>query len=115
MDTLVLPGTLNQLVRVACYCGSDEKDFISHYVDLNSDTTLVVSTNKLMNVFDNSIEINAVVNLTRINDIRYINKFFNSVNANLKNGGVFIGCLETFTSRRERMWINKVPLIGALY
>jgi lipopolysaccharide/colanic/teichoic acid biosynthesis glycosyltransferase len=68
-----------------------------------------------MNVFDNSIEINAVVNLTRINDIRYINKFFNSVNANLKNGGVFIGCLETFTSRRERMWINKVPLIGALY
>lgn len=115
MDTLVLPDTFRQLVRVACYCGSEEKEFISGYVNLNSENTLVVSTNKLMNVFDNSIEINAVVNLKRINDIRYINKFFNSVNANLKSGGTFIGCFETFTARRERMWINKIPLIGPLY
>ena len=115
MDTLVLPGTFKQLVRVACYCWSEEKEFISQYADLSSENTLVVSTSKLMKVFDSSIAINAIVNLKRINDIRYINKFFNSANANLKNGGIFIGCLETFTARRERLWINKIPVIGPLY
>jgi lipopolysaccharide/colanic/teichoic acid biosynthesis glycosyltransferase len=57
----------------------------------------------------------AIVNLCRLNDIRYINKFLENVNAKLQNGDLFIGCFETFSARRERMRINNFPVIGTIY
>lgn len=43
-----------------------------------------------------------IVNLQRLNDIRYINKFLESVNRNLRPGGYFAGCSETALRRKER-------------
>lgn len=48
------------------------------------------------------------VNLHRVNDFRRINGFFKSVNAKLKTGGSFTGCMETLEHRRERLF-NKFP------
>ena len=44
-----------------------------------------------------------IINLRRLNDIRYINKFLESVNRNLRPGGYFAGCVETALSRKERL------------
>jgi lipopolysaccharide/colanic/teichoic acid biosynthesis glycosyltransferase len=44
----------------------------------------------------------------RINDIRYLNKYFEKVNSSLKNGGTFKGNVETFNVRRERI-LKKFP------
>ena len=49
-----------------------------------------------------------ILNLKRINDIRYINKFFESANALLLYGGVYIGCVQT-THTRKKMIISKYP------
>ncbi len=44
-----------------------------------------------------------VINRQRINDIRYINKFFESVNENLADGGYLVGCVEPLHVRRRRV------------
>ncbi len=102
-------------IETSFLCGEDEKDFITKYVDLKSDKTLVVSTTTTKVILESPAYINAVVNISRINDIRYINKFFECVNAKLQNGDLFIGCVETFTARRERMRVNKVPFFRNIY
>lgn len=44
-----------------------------------------------------------VINTQRINDIRYINKFFESVNEHLALGGYLIGCVYPLHVRRQRV------------
>ena len=51
----------------------------------------------------------------RINDIRYINRHFEEVNAQLKPGDLFVGYFETFSARRARMSINKVFFLRTIY
>ena len=45
----------------------------------------------------------AVVYLDRINDIRYINKFLETINKKLAIGGYFFGCAETAGNRKEKI------------
>jgi lipopolysaccharide/colanic/teichoic acid biosynthesis glycosyltransferase len=50
-----------------------------------------------------------------MNDLRRINKHYETVNGRLKKGDILIGCLETFSARKERIWINKVPFLRNFY
>ncbi len=90
-------------------------EYFSLYGDMESPQTLVVSTTNDFNILNHVGEINVVVNLSRVNDIRYINKFFESINSKLKTDGQFICCLETFSARRERKTIGKIPIIRNIY
>ena len=49
-----------------------------------------------------------IVKVERINDVRFLNKYFEEVNRKLKVGGVFKGNVETFSVRRMRL-ITKFP------
>jgi lipopolysaccharide/colanic/teichoic acid biosynthesis glycosyltransferase len=51
----------------------------------------------------------SVLNLHRINDIRRINKFFETVNRKLKTGGIFIASVETKNLRKKRIF-RKYPI-----
>jgi lipopolysaccharide/colanic/teichoic acid biosynthesis glycosyltransferase len=44
-----------------------------------------------------------IVNLKRINDIRRINKFFETVNEKLPEGGIYVGSVETYSNRKSRI------------
>lgn len=44
-----------------------------------------------------------IMNAQRLNDIRYINKFFESVNQHLPEGGCLVGCVEISQRRKERL------------
>lgn len=94
--------------------GSEAIDYIKKYVDLNSANILVISTT---NSFNLSLGKNnsAIINLSRINNIRYINKFFEAINEKLESEGYYIGCVETISGRRNRKKLTKIPLIGSLY
>lgn len=85
-----------------------------NYVDMNSINSLVVlkSNSQRLNQAEN---LRNVVSLEKINDVRYINKYFEKVNSKLGNGGVFMGCLETFTARKERLPISKIPVLNNIY
>jgi lipopolysaccharide/colanic/teichoic acid biosynthesis glycosyltransferase len=85
--------------------------FLSENIDLNIPNYSLLSTATQFNV-DKLPEKTylKIVNLKRINDIRYINKFFESVNRKLIDGGFFIGCAETKDQRKKRI-LKKYPIV----
>lgn len=55
-----------------------------------------------------------IVNLKKVNDMRYINQFFEAVNSKLMDAGMFIGCVETSKQRYKRIGKNKWSFISQL-
>lgn len=84
-------------------------EFIFSYAQIDSPKTLVVSTTSRFNINTQlEKEFDSIVNLKRINDIRYINKFFEAVNAKLPVGGLFIDFVESKNLRKKRI-LRKFP------
>ena len=53
-------------------------------------------------------KLEVIIEEERINDNRYLNKYFEAININLKNGGIFKGNVETYSVRRNRI-LKKFP------
>lgn len=51
----------------------------------------------------------------RINDYKFINRYLEQVNTELEDGELFAGCFETFSARRSRLKINKIPFLRIIY
>ncbi|MCE1189597.1 MAG: sugar transferase [Ignavibacteria bacterium] len=84
-------------------------DFIFQYVDVESGRTYFTETGSLFNIsILNGTRFSALVNLKLVNDIRYINKFFQAINDKLEMDGYFIGRFESIEQRYKRK-INKFP------
>ena len=87
----------------------DVFDYISNYVDTASPETCILSTTTRFNVLNQpDDQFTAIVNFHRINDVKYINKFFEAVNSKINKGDIYIGCGETRLLRKQRI-INKFP------
>ncbi len=90
-------------------CGNKARDFIEEHVDLGDVKTLITATLTRFNILrqpDNFYQ--SIVNIRRINDIRHLNQFFESVNHKLPQKGRLICCAETAQMRRLRI-MNKYP------
>lgn len=96
-------------------CGQEASDFLAKFVDLDSAETLVISTTNTFNIINHDSPVKAIINLSRSNDIRFLNKYFECVNEKLNQGNVFICCLETFTARRKRKKIGRIPGLRSVY
>jgi lipopolysaccharide/colanic/teichoic acid biosynthesis glycosyltransferase len=93
--------------------GEEALEFISKNADIQSENTYVLKTLDAFNI--KAIEnknCTTIVNLQKINDIRGINDFFKTTNAQLPENGIFIGCVETNLQRQKRI-LNKYPFIIA--
>lgn len=66
------------------------------------------SKNRSKNESENENKRQLIIKEERINDIRYLNKYFEAVNNSLKNGGIFQGNVETYSVRRNRI-LKKFP------
>ena len=99
---------------VEYYSSKSALDYIKQYCDILSESTNIVSTTTLFNVKKSNEISDTITNLHRINDIRYINKFFEGINEELPLGK-FICCVETFHARRKRKEIGRIPVISSLY
>lgn len=88
--------------------------YFENYIDFSTEKSLVVlkSSSRRLN---KTSGYHNIISLEKINNVRYINKYFEKVNAQLNYGGIFIGCLETFKARKERMRIKHFPLISDIY
>ncbi|MEO5569488.1 MAG: sugar transferase [Bacteroidia bacterium] len=85
-------------------------EFISDHSNIDGDQALVIMTNDTFNITSLSDNyFNTIINLKRINDTKYINKFFEAANDKLPENGIFIGCVETTDLRKKRI-LNKYPL-----
>jgi len=97
-------------------CGNLAYEYITKQIDLLDPHNLVMSTTTRFNVVyqpDNYLK--GIVNLKRVNDIRYINKFFETINTKLPEGGNFIGCAETKDLRKERILKKFPPGLNWIY
>jgi lipopolysaccharide/colanic/teichoic acid biosynthesis glycosyltransferase len=84
--------------------GKEAYEFISQYMDVGDSHSLVLSTTTRFNVqLQPDKYFKRVVNLKRVNDIQYINKFFETVNRKLPVYGVFVGAAETNQLRKQRI------------
>jgi len=114
LSQLVIPKNFETLKNsIIEESGREVALWITKQVDVIDTKTLLLATNTRFNV-DNQPDdyFNSIVNLTEINDILRINKFFESVNSKLPNGGVFIGCGETYSLRKERILKKYPPIIN---
>ncbi len=100
------------VIRIA---GEEAYEFLKRTVKLEAAGTLVVSTRDPFNIENHPGELDAIVNLGKVNNIRYINKFFEKVNGKLKNGNIFICCFETIGARKTRSKLGNFPVIRRSY
>ena len=88
--------------------------FLENYIDLGSVKTLVLSKSDTY-ALEQSRDNDTIISLEKVNNARFINKYLENVNSKLENDGIFVGCLETFSARKERLKINKIPFLNNIY
>lgn len=96
-------------------CGEKAYKYFNYFFETESHTSLVVSTTNEFNILNHPGSVNAILNLSKVNNIRYINKFFEKVNSKLENGNYFIVCFETLTARKERHRLGNIPVIKNIW
>lgn len=90
--------------------GEDVYAFLLQYINFEHQANLLIDTSSRLNIIKEArSSFETIVNLKRVNDIRYVNKFFEAVNAKLPVGGTFIGCVETKNLRKKRI-LGKYPI-----
>lgn len=92
---------------------NDADYYIKEFIDEKSENVVVVNSKERtdFDIFLN-IKYNSVINLQRVNDIRYINKYFEKVNSILPQSGLFVGTFESSQQRYNRI-MAKYPKIQA--
>ncbi len=96
--------------------GEEAFQYIANYASVDSPNTLVIATTTRFNIdaqIRHSFE--CIINIRRVNDFRYINKYFESVNAKLPIGGIFIDFFETTIMRKKRILAKFPPGLNYLY
>jgi lipopolysaccharide/colanic/teichoic acid biosynthesis glycosyltransferase len=97
-------------------CGEGIYSFLKRYLDADCTRTLFISTSSRINIEmhpGNSFQ--AIVNMKRVNDINFINKFFETANRKLPAGGTFIGCAETKDQRKVRIMKKYPPVVNRAF
>ena len=99
------------------YIGQNIKlsNFIKSHFDLSSKNNYFTNTSNEYNLANlDSNKFSSVINFKQVNDIRYINKFFETVNTSLPNSGLYLGLVMTFPNRRKQIFKKYPPIINKL-
>ena len=84
-------------------------NFIKLYFDLSSMSNYLTSTSDEINLEKLTFgKFSSILNLKKVNDIRFINKFFVTVNKILPNSGLYLGKVVTYPNRRSAI-LKKYP------
>jgi hypothetical protein len=79
-------------------------DFINkNHSDCFSSQPHLVRTSNIFNIEVLGFKNKFIINLSRLNNTRRVNKFIEAVNHKLIIGGVYIGCAETIFDRKEKL------------
>ena len=78
---------------------SEATRFLGKFIDVDDKFTFVVKTDKLEDIDSLNLQAKAMILEPRINDLRYINRFFRGIARNLEKGGIFAGSFESYAAR----------------
>jgi lipopolysaccharide/colanic/teichoic acid biosynthesis glycosyltransferase len=92
--------------------GPNVFDYLKKHVPLG-DSSVILSVNNRFNILNlPSYCTNTIVNLQRVNDHRYVNKFFEAVNFRLPPEGIYAGLAETKELRKKRFFRRYSRVLG---
>lgn len=92
------------------------EEFISSYIDLDDESVYQLETSTAFNVQEIKMEqISGLVNYKPMNDHRYVNKLLEAVNTKLQMEGVYICCVLTKESRKDRIFNKYNPFLAWPY
>ncbi len=110
----VNPGIVNAIEKE---CGSEMSQAIIKMTGRKlTDHTVVLSTTTIFNI--TSLvhgNYDYIINLHKINDIKRLDDFIDSVNAKLRPDGYFFCCVETKDQRKKRLLQKYPPLLNYIY
>ena len=89
--------------------------YFNRFVKTESEDVLILSTTNEFNILNHSNEVKSVINLSLVNNIRFINRFFEAVNQKIASDGIFIVSFETITARKERQGLRSIPIISNIW
>ena len=90
-------------------------NFINLYLDLSSRSNYLTSISDQINLEKLTFgKFSSILNLKKVNDIRYINKFFETVNTILPNSGLYIGKVVTYPNRRSAILKKYPPILNKI-
>jgi len=93
--------------------GTEVLDYLEQQINFDSPHTHIISTTTRFNVLTlPDAYFNTLVNLKLINDVKYINKFLESVNIKLKQNGSFILAVESLCLRKKRILAKHPPILN---
>lgn len=83
----------------------DIQTLINSYLEGDDDQSRLIATccNREAKYLTGS-SLQGIVNLKPVNSVRFLNKFFESINHSLQQNGTFIMCVETLPQRRRRQY-----------
>jgi lipopolysaccharide/colanic/teichoic acid biosynthesis glycosyltransferase/transposase-like protein len=88
--------------------------YIENFVDVTSkEMKLNFSPEEIGQLGEEKLK--GLTSLFKMNDIRFLNKYFELINRSLEHHGLFVGCFETFQARRKRSSLNSIPILSGLY
>ena len=90
-------------------------NFINLYFDLSSSSNYLTSISDQINLENLTFgKFSSILNLKKVNDIRYINKFFETVNTILPNSGLYLGKVVTYPNRRSAILKKYPPILNKI-
>ena len=90
-------------------------NFINLYFDLSSRSNYLTSISDQINLEKLTFgKFSSILNLKKVNDIRYINKFFETVNTILPNSGLYLGKVVTYPNRRSAILKKYPPILNKI-
>ncbi len=87
-------------------------NFLNKYIHLSDSNVLYFSSKDFERNKKNSVKDNFLVNLELLNNIRYLNKYFESVNEAIDNGTLLFGRVETYSIRKKNIFSSYPKLIA---
>jgi len=111
-DMGVIPLNRDLVINEA---GEEVYRFIEKKIDLGHQKTLVVSTTTPFNILNQPEGyFGAIVNLSKVNDFKRVNKFFEAVNSRLPLYGLYINCVVTNQIRKKQI-MRKYPVVNGIF
>lgn len=93
----------------------EELNFLSKSIGVNQDGVRLLRTSNPFNIDSLEEPLEGIVNLGKVNNIRFINRFFIKVNEKLEIGQFYIGRFESIRNRYYRKKRKLNPFSLALY
>ena len=98
-----LKTDLSKAQLIAREAGREVLDYFSDHINIDDSNVSLISTTTPFNVENLQPGSRTIINLKKVNDMRYINKVFEAVNNKLPDAGMFIGSVETSSQRYLRI------------